>query len=195
MKTVLICDDRAQARAGLSLVMSHVPGVQNVDSVAYSELVQRYFHHLADVVLVGTPRGIAAGVDITRRLMAGRPRAHVIVFGSLHDTHTIAAAIAVGARGFLRWDTSRPATIITTVLARQPVGPAHNPTGSDEHARLTERELQVLQGMTRGNSKIGRELHLSEDTIKTHAHRLFHKLGVRDRAQVVAQGFRLRLVS
>jgi DNA-binding NarL/FixJ family response regulator len=61
---------------------------------------------------------------------------------------------------------------------------------------LSERELQVLRGMSDGksNGQIGRELFLSEDTVKTHARRLFRKLGVNDRAQAVALGFRHGLV-
>jgi DNA-binding NarL/FixJ family response regulator len=61
---------------------------------------------------------------------------------------------------------------------------------------LTERELQVLRGMSDGksNAEIGRELFVSEDTVKTHARRLFRKLGARDRAHAVATGFRLGLV-
>ena len=58
----------------------------------------------------------------------------------------------------------------------------------DGEAPLTEREMQVLRGMSQGqsNGEIGRELFLSEDTVKTHARRLFRKLGARDRAQAVA---------
>lgn len=61
---------------------------------------------------------------------------------------------------------------------------------------LSGRELQVLQGIARGrtNAEIGRELYLSEDTIKTHNRRLFAKLGARDRAQAVAIGFRRNLL-
>ena len=46
--------------------------------------------------------------------------------------------------------------------------------------------------MSRGlsNAGIGKELFLSEDTVKTHARRLFRKLGAADRAQAVALGFR-----
>jgi DNA-binding NarL/FixJ family response regulator len=57
--------------------------------------------------------------------------------------------------------------------------------------------MQVLTGMSRGrsNAEIGKELFLSEDTVKTHARRLFRKLGVNDRAQAVALGFRRGLVS
>ncbi|SCG56526.1 helix-turn-helix transcriptional regulator [Micromonospora inositola] len=66
-----------------------------------------------------------------------------------------------------------------------------NPVG------LTERELQVLLGMAEGksNAEIGRELFVSEDTVKTHARRLFRKLGARDRAHAVAAGFRAGLVA
>ncbi|WP_091555310.1 response regulator transcription factor [Micromonospora pattaloongensis] len=62
---------------------------------------------------------------------------------------------------------------------------------------LTERELQVLRGMAEGksNAEIGRDLFVSEDTVKTHARRLFRKLGARDRAHAVAAGFRAGLVA
>lgn len=54
-------------------------------------------------------------------------------------------------------------------------------------AAISTREFEVLTLMARGleNSKIGIELHLSEDTIKTHARRLFHKLGARNRTEAV----------
>lgn len=69
------------------------------------------------------------------------------------------------------------------------------PTG--RRLTLTERELQVLRGMADGksNAEIGRELFVSEDTVKTHARRLFRKLGARDRAHAVAAGFRSGLVA
>lgn len=76
-----------------------------------------------------------------------------------------------------------------------------NPTTGARAARsaigLTERELQVLLGMAEGksNAEIGRELFVSEDTVKTHARRLFRKLGARDRAHAVAAGFRAGLVA
>ena len=74
------------------------------------------------------------------------------------------------------------------------LGPLARPVRS---VTLTERELQVLRGMADGqsNAEIGRELFVSEDTVKTHARRLFRKLGARDRAHAVAAGFRAGLVS
>ena len=71
-----------------------------------------------------------------------------------------------------------------------------DPEPATRRIALTERELQVLRGMSDGksNAEIGRELFVSEDTVKTHARRLFRKLGARDRAHAVAAGFRAGLV-
>lgn len=57
---------------------------------------------------------------------------------------------------------------------------------------LTAREVDILEGMAAGrsNADIGRSLFLTEDTVKTHARKLFRKLGARDRAHAVATGFR-----
>ena len=68
--------------------------------------------------------------------------------------------------------------------------------GAGRRLALTERETQVLRGMADGksNAEIGRELFVSEDTVKTHARRLFRKLGARDRAHAVAAAFRAGIV-
>ncbi|MEU9827154.1 helix-turn-helix transcriptional regulator [Micromonospora chersina] len=79
-----------------------------------------------------------------------------------------------------------------------PAGGPQRPARTPRSAiGLTERELQVLLGMAEGksNAEIGRELFVSEDTVKTHARRLFRKLGARDRAHAVAAGFRAGLVA
>lgn len=61
---------------------------------------------------------------------------------------------------------------------------------------LSERELQVLTGMSFGhtNSQIARKIDLTEDTVKTHARRLFKKLGVGDRAHATRVGLELGLL-
>src|SRR5881227_2107390 len=198
--TVLICDDRRSVREGLTRVMSAVPGVSRIDCVAHGdELLARFTRQPVDVVLVGTQRAVPTGVEATRRLVSANPQANVIVFGAPDDAGSIASAIAGGARGYLRWDASRPELV--AALASSTMGDVF-PTqrgGAEPGSsiNLTEREMQVLRGMSQGksNGQIGRELYLSEDTVKTHARRLFRKLGVRDRAQAVAHGFRRGLVS
>ncbi|MFC5137897.1 response regulator transcription factor [Actinomycetospora rhizophila] len=202
MRTVLICDDRRSVREGLTRVMSAVPGVQRIDCVSTAdELLTRYARQSADVVFVGTQRAVASGAEATRRLMAAHPQANVMVFGAPDDGGSIAAAIAGGARGYLRWDASRPELV--AALAHSAAGaevgsmPVQRGAQPGAGVNLTEREMQVLRGMSQGksNGQIGRELYLSEDTVKTHARRLFRKLSAADRAQAVAQGFRCGLVS
>lgn len=200
MTSVLICDERRGVREGLAQFMSVVPGVDRVDTVASGDdLLERFPRERPDVVLVGTQRAVDNGIVLTRRLMARHQRACVLVFGAADDTANIVAAVACGARGYLRWDASHAE--VCAALAHALAGvelagsrPSGNPDGD---IRLTARELQVLVGMTEGksNGEIGRELFLSEDTVKTHARRLFRKLGVNDRAQAVAHGFRRGLVS
>lgn len=62
-------------------------------------------------------------------------------------------------------------------------------SGADE-VQLTERELTVLDGVARGmtNREIAEELFLSVDTVKTHARRLYAKLGVSNRTQAAMRG-------
>jgi DNA-binding NarL/FixJ family response regulator len=167
--------------------------VHRIDSAGTAEVRRLYSRTPADVVLVGTQRAVPAGVNAVRGLVAAYPEATVIVFGSPDDADSIAAAILGGAQGFLRWDTAHPGVVstvtppVTSTAVRAP----------DRGVQLTERELQVLTGMSKGhsNGQIGRELFLAEDTVKTHARRLFRKLGVVDRAEAVAHGFRRRLVT
>ncbi len=68
---------------------------------------------------------------------------------------------------------------------------------SGHTVQLTGREFQVLTAMSEGrsNEEIGRALFVAESTVKTHARRLFRKLGVDDRAHAVATGFRAGVLS
>ncbi|RMI08847.1 DNA-binding response regulator [Cellulomonas triticagri] len=86
-----------------------------------------------------------------------------------------------------------PGSAPTPVVTRTEL-PAQNSVGNE--VSLTKREVEVLVGMSNGrsNAQIGQELFLSEDTIKTHARRLFRKLGAADRAQAVAIGLRRGLI-
>lgn len=197
MTAVLICDDRRSVREGLTRVMSAVPGVARIECVAHGdELLARFSRQPVDVVLVGTQRAVPTGVEATRRLVSAHPQANVIVFGAPDDAGSIAAAIAGGARGYLRWDASRPelvAALAHTLASTSVPARAHRPTRACSSPSVSCRCCGDEPG--KSNGQIGRELYLSEDTVKTHARRLFRKLGVRDRAQAVAHGFRRGLVA
>lgn len=76
------------------------------------------------------------------------------------------------------------------------VGPPRPPRAPLAGKELTQREVEVLRGMANGrtNREIAADLGLAEMTIKTHAHRLFGKLDVHDRAHAVYLGCRAGLL-
>jgi two-component system nitrate/nitrite response regulator NarL len=163
-------------------------------------------------------------VETIRRLRMLEVNATIVMLATPGDEVALDRAISLGARGYLAPDVGRAelAAVAAHVLA-SPVLPlqadasrssqvgvpvtsprnidhghlnaAPEPTPADV-AGLTKREIEVLVGMSHGrsNSQIGADLFLSEDTVKTHARRLFRKLGASDRAQAVAIGLRRGLI-
>jgi DNA-binding NarL/FixJ family response regulator len=206
--TVLICDDHRIVREGLRQFVEDVPGVDRVVTAASGEeALARFAAEHPDLVLMDVSMPGLGGLETTRRLIAGNPGANVVMLTAQEDRDHVAAAVTAGARGYLVKDVSREelcAAVAHALAGRDLVEPSlrralaeRARTHEDKGAQLTERELQVLTGMSQGksNAQIGRELFLSEDTVKTHARRLFRKMGVTDRAQAVASGFRRGLVT
>ena len=199
--TVLVCDDSPLAREALRRAVAAVPGVERV-LVAGSgeECLARYSAERPDLVLVDVRMPGLGGVEAARRILSAVPQAAVIMMTMAEDVEGVARAVNAGARGYLVKDASREELVAMVTQALQDVAARQLPRARTEvdsaAPPLTERELQVLRGMGRGrsNAEIGRELYLSEDTVKTHARRLFRKLGAADRAQAVAMGFRWGLV-
>jgi DNA-binding NarL/FixJ family response regulator len=195
MTTVLVCDDRRALTGRLASQVAAVPGVTKVTTVGtLDELLARYAADRPRLVLVG-----AGSPELTRRLVGAYPDANVVVVAAGDDRDGVVRAMAGGARGFLQQDVSVEELCAALAHALVEVPRQGTRAARDDEAAppdLTERELQVLRGMSEGksNGQIGRELYLSEDTVKTHARRLFRKLGVNDRAQAVALGFRRGLV-
>jgi DNA-binding NarL/FixJ family response regulator len=210
LTTVLICDDHRLVREGLKHFVEAVPGVQRVETAASGEeVLARYDLERPDLVLMDVQMPGLGGLEATRRLVKLHPNARVIMLTAADDRDNVVTAVANGATGYLLKDVSREelcAAVASALAGQDLMAPslrramaerAASTRVTDPAATLTERELQVLRGMSQGksNAEIGRSLFLSEDTVKTHARRLFRKLGVNDRAQAVALGFRRGLVT
>jgi DNA-binding NarL/FixJ family response regulator len=200
MSTVLVCDDSPLAREALRRAVAAIPGVERVVLAGSGEeCLVRFSAERPDLVLVDVRMPGIGGVEAARRILGAVPQTAVIMMTMAEDVDGVARAVGSGARGYLVKDASREelTTMVTQALADVAARHVPSPRPDAEGVPpLTERELQVLRGMGRGrsNSEIGKELYLSEDTVKTHARRLFRKLGAADRAQAVAMGFRWGLV-
>jgi Response regulator containing a CheY-like receiver domain and an HTH DNA-binding domain len=203
VRSVLVCVRSAVAAQRITAYAARL-GVANALRTAMSgeEALARLSERPADVVLVDTAMARPDCVHFTRRLLSRSPHAAVVLVGA-EDPRVAAAAVAAGARGVIR--TGEHGDDLVTALTRgilmicpngAPVALAPR-EAANHRVVLTERELQVLRGMSEGrsNAEIGRQLFVSEDTVKTHARRLFRKLGARDRAHAVAAAFRAGLVS
>jgi len=195
--SVLICDERRGTRDRLYEVMAAVPTINWIDSVDnVDELVTQFGRQPADMVVIGTQRALPSGIETMRRLLVFQPQAAVIMFGSPEDGGLITAAMACGARAYLRWDVTQP-EIIALLADVLSYASTFDPRCTSGTVDLSERELQVLGGMSHGhtNADIAVALTLSEETVKSHARRLYRKLDAADRAQAVAIGMRSGLLT
>jgi DNA-binding NarL/FixJ family response regulator len=199
LSSALVCDDRPNARAAMVRTLGGLRPRWRIESVRPHELAIRYRRAPAHLVLLGIQRSVSTGQAALNALSEEFPDARVIVFGDPDNADTITATIGAGARGYVSWERpsgARSTNVQWTLAGSARCGPASLSHGAVE-ARLTERELQVLRAMSEGkpNHQIGRELFLAEDTIKSHARRIFTKLRVCDRAEAVAHGFRCGLLT
>lgn len=203
MATVLICDDRPDVQDELRRVVGVLPGVEIEVAASGDEALQRRAQHSFDLVLVSLDLLGRTGVETVRDLLGLHPVARVVLLTAPDEHDLLDQALTLGAAGYVCRTTppDQFAAAIATALtlAALPTQAHAGPGGHSEASSsvvLTEREWQVLTGMSLGKSKaeIGRDLFVSEDTVKTHARHLFQKLQVADRAHAVAAGFRRGLL-
>jgi DNA-binding NarL/FixJ family response regulator len=197
--SVLICDDVAVDRESVHRAVAMIGGIDRVMTVASGEdALLRLHTEPADVVLMDVRMPGMGGVEAARRLHQAHPATAVIMLATAQDAEGVGLAVEAGARGYIAKDASHEEFAALLALVLESGSTAGRRVGPPRHHRpvLSAREQQVLEGITRGmsNAEIGRELFLAEDTVKTHARRLYRKMGATDRAGAVANGFRWGLL-
>lgn len=201
MAGVVVCHGSAAVRERIVAASQSVPALAPVLSAASAEeLVALTRRSTPALVLLDSHLPGVGPIEAMRRLRDFATPPIVVMIAGTGDEVTLDQAISLGARGYLAPDVDRSelaavaAHSLTATVVSQPVPEVDGDHGHDASAtiELTRREMEVLIGMSHGrsNAQIGADLFLSEDTVKTHARRLFRKLGAADRAQAVAIGLR-----
>ncbi|MBN6055325.1 response regulator transcription factor [Nonomuraea sp. RK-328] len=204
MIRVLVVDDEELVRSGLRMILEAAGDMAVVGEARDGdEAVSAAARLRPDVVLMDVRMPGTDGLTAGARLMAG-PRAPKLIMLTTFDLDEyVHEALRVGAVGFLLKDTPPRdlAAAVRTVAAGHAMlsptvtkrvissfadrTPSRAETARGRLATLTAREEDVIRAVARGlsNAEIGRELKLTEATVKAHVSRVLAKLGLANRVQ------------
>jgi DNA-binding NarL/FixJ family response regulator len=209
---VLVADDQSMVRAGFRRLLSDEP---DIDVVAEAdngvEAVAKAERFAPDVVLMDIRMPELDGIEATRRILAADPAARILILTTFDLDEYVYNALGAGASGFVLKDDPPEqlvAAIRTVAAGDALLSPSvtkrvikqfsrlPSPTAPKELEELTEREQEIFRLIAEGlsNAQIGKELFISETTVKTHVTHIFQKLEVRDRVQAVILAYRMGLV-
>lgn len=219
MIRVLVVDDQALVRAGVTLLLRTAGGFEVVGEAGDGHEAVRLVERLRpDVILMDLRMPRVDGIEATRRILDRHPAARVLVLTTFADDDNIYGALGAGAIGYLVKDGA-PEDLIEAVrraargepLLAAPVLArvvtqalrAHRGEGRSEAlvpppglSLLSGRERQVLAFVGAGlsNAEIADRLHLGITTVKTHVSAAMEKLRVRNRVQAAVVAHQLGLV-
>ncbi|MBY8889167.1 response regulator transcription factor [Streptomyces sp. PTM05] len=197
MIRVMLVDDHPVVRAGLAGMLDAEPDIEvAAEAGSGPEAVARARSLTVDVVLMDLRMPGGDGVTATRELKDVTP-AKVVVLTTYDDDADILRAVEAGAAGYLLKDATRSEladavraaargeTVLSPTVAGRLVTHLRTPAGPP----LSARETQVLTLASKGatNAEIGKELFISEATVKTHLLRAYGKLGVSSRTAAVTE--------
>ena len=196
MIRLLLVDDHPVVRLGLRGMLDAEPDLTVIGEASSGpEGVERAVADRPDIVLMDLRMPGGDGVAATERIVATAPGVKVMVLTTFESDKDILRAIEAGACGYLLKDAA-PAELADAVRAAARGETVLSPSVASTLVRqvrrpappaLSARECEVLRLVARGltNADIGRQLFISEATVKTHLLRAFNKLGVADRTAAV----------
>lgn len=200
---ILIADDHAIVREGLSVIISMQKDMQLVGQASDgAETMALYAKYKPDVVLLDLRMPKKDGFQVVTELMERDPRAHIIIITTYDGDEDIRRSLKAGAKAYLLKDSPRQEiwNTIRLVHAGQsslPPAIAAKIAESFSKPELSGREKEVLHliALGKSNKEIGTDLHISEGTVKTHVKSILSKLDAMGRTEAIAIALKRGLVS
>jgi len=199
---VLIVDDHPVFRDGLKAVLQTAQDIRVVAEAADGRLgIAAFKEHQPHVVLMDLRMPRMDGSDAIAAILRADPAARVVVLTTFDGDEEIHRALALGAKGYLLKDATRDEILaaVRSVHAGQRFipGPVATRLAERQSGReLSERELQVLEGIASGlsNKEIGDDLGIAEATVKSHVNSILAKLEAKDRTDAAMIALRRGLI-
>lgn len=193
---ILITDDHPVVREGLAGMLAGQPDFEVVGMAEDGETAVKLHQTLSpDVTLMDLQMPGLDGVGAIEAIKAQQPSAYILVLTTYDSDAAILRAIEAGATGYLLKDAPREelfrairsAAEGDSVLAPTVAARLLTRMRAPAEENLSAREIEVLQLVAKGysNKEVGRALHISTATVKTHLIHIYGKLGVDDRTAAV----------
>jgi NarL family two-component system response regulator LiaR len=209
--TVMIVDDHEMVRKGACGYLEAQPDITVVAQANSGEealkLVQVW---IPDVILMDLVMPGMDGVEATRRIKAISPRTQIVILTSFHQDEYIFPALQAGAVSYLLKDVkavelleairraARGEAMLHPRIAARVIKTFRNmeTKESSPFTTLTERELDVLKMIAKGNTndQIAEQLVISVGTVKGHVSNILSKLHLMDRTQAAAYAWQEGIV-
>ena len=201
---VLLVDDHAVVRDGLTLILGREAGIEVVGATGLGrEALQLAERLQADVVVMDLSLPDLNGVEATEALSRQYPHCRVVIL-SMHTTSEhVHRALRAGACGYVVKESAGTEVVeavravhaggryVSVRIAEKATGAfARSCTSTGERSpleRLSRREREILPLVAAGisSAEIGTKLALSRKTVETYRSRMMRKLGVSDLAGLV----------
>jgi two-component system, NarL family, nitrate/nitrite response regulator NarL len=205
---VYVADDHPVYREGVARAIKERPDLELVGEASDGRQALAEIKDLEpDVAVLDIKLPGLSGTEVLSALTRDGAKTRVVVLSAYLESSFVYQAIAAGAAAYLSKDSARQEICDTvtrvargeTILApeiHEGLAAEVRLRTTDDRPALTGREREILALTAEGCSapEIGRRLHVSPTTVKTHLQHLYDKLGVSDRAALVAAAMRRKLL-
>lgn len=200
---ILLVEDHLIARIGItSIINMQSDIVVAAEAKNGAQGVEAYRRHLPDVTLLDLRMDEMSGCEALQIIRREFPDAKIIILSSHSGDAEISGVLRLGASGYVLKDVLEDELINAIRVVHS--GKRYIPTNVAQilseylgHESLTPSEQRILEMVVAGlnNKMIADRLFISENTVKSHLKNIFGKLGVNERAQVVAVAVKRGFVS